>query len=210
MESRSRGERVLALDRQPVWLRAVESIVGAAGFDVQATSSVEEALAALDRERPDVLMLGVDDEPDAERLLERVRERAAETKLVVVAADDDLRAVERALEIGADAYVVKRAQPHDLVFVVRQVLSPEVYEVRPAGGDESQRVPDAEPAGLTPREQDILRLVALGRSNAEVGRLLSISERTVKGHLWRLYRKLGVSTRTAAAQWARSQLPDGE
>jgi DNA-binding NarL/FixJ family response regulator len=57
------------------------------------------------------------------------------------------------------------------------------------------------PCGLTRRESEALDLIGKGRSNAEIAKELGITEQTVKGHLWRLYRKLGVSNRTAAARW---------
>jgi HD-GYP domain-containing protein (c-di-GMP phosphodiesterase class II) len=70
------------------------------------------------------------------------------------------------------------------------------------------RVPrrKAWPAGLTTREVEVLRLVAQGLANKQIGRALGISERTVKAHLGRVFRQLGVSDRTSAAMWARDHL----
>lgn len=203
------------LDRQPVWLRAIESILAEAGYDVIPTGSSEEALTTLRRQKVAVLLLGIDGLEDWERVLEAARRKGPRApKLIVMAAHEDPRTVERALELGADAYVAKRAQPEDVPFVVRQVLSPEVYEVRPAFGSTAKNQDSGEPQpgnGLTPREHEILGLVAQGRSNAEIAKELGITEPTVKGHLWRLYRKIGVPNRTAAARWvARSQLLDRE
>jgi DNA-binding NarL/FixJ family response regulator len=62
----------------------------------------------------------------------------------------------------------------------------------------------------TPREREIVRLVAQGRSNAEIAKALAIREATVKGHLWRLYRKIGVSNRTVAARWVDQADPPEE
>jgi DNA-binding NarL/FixJ family response regulator len=203
-------ERVLVLDSQPVWLRAVESILQEAGFGTASTTSWEEVVQLLRRQQFVALMVGIDDRPDWERVLGRVRNLRAAPKVIVVSVAEDAATVNRALEIGADAFIVKRAQPDDVVFAVRQVLAPEVYEVRPTTEEASARSRGSQQfAGLTPREQEILALVAQGRSNAEIAKALSISEPTVKGHLWRLYRKIGVSNRTAAARWvARSQLLD--
>jgi DNA-binding NarL/FixJ family response regulator len=201
------------LDSQPVWLRAVETILRNAGFEAASTTSAEQALAALQRGRFAVLMVGIDGLRDWDRVLESVLSRKAAPKLVVVAANEEPATVERALELGADAYMVKRAQPEDIPFVIRQVLSPEVYEIRPPleGGSKAVAPKRQQPAGLTPREREILQLVAQGRSNGEIAKTLEISEPTVKGHLWRVYRKIGVANRTAAARWvARSQLLDNE
>jgi DNA-binding NarL/FixJ family response regulator len=208
-----RHHRVLVLDSQPVWLRAVETILSDAGFDASSTTSPEQALAALPRETYAVLMIGIDGLRDWARVLESVREGKTDAKLVVVAADENPVTVRRALELGADAYIVKRAQPEDIPFAIRQVLRPEVYEIRPPleGGLKTQGGKRQPAAGLTAREREILQLVAQGRSNGEIARTLEISEPTVKGHLWRVYRKIGVANRTAAARWvARSQLLDNE
>jgi DNA-binding NarL/FixJ family response regulator len=208
-------KRVLVLDTQPVWLRAIESILAEAGFEAISTASTDEALTTLRRQKVAVLLLGIDGLEDWERVVEAARRKGPRApKLIVMAGHEDPRTVERALELGADAYVAKRAQPEDVPFVVRQVLSPEVYEVRPAfrRSAKNPRANEGRPGnGLTPRENEILGLVAQGRSNADIAKALGISEPTVKGHLWRLYRKIGVPNRTAAARWvARSQLLDRE
>lgn len=205
--------RVLILDSQPVWLRAVETILGEAGFDAVSATSEAEALAELRRDTFVVLMVGIDGLHEWERVLETVRRRDTRPKLVVVAADEAPETVDRALELGADAFVAKRALPEDIPFAIRQVLSPEVYEIRPSlqNGPKTKARSRQQPAGLTAREQEVLQLVAQGRSNAEIAKRLQITEPTVKGHLWRVYRKIGVANRTAAARWvARSQPRDNE
>lgn len=199
---------MLVIDSQPVWLRAVEGILREAGFAVVSADSYERALASERRDSPAVLMLGIDGTREWEHVIETVRRRKRAPKLIVVAAGEDGGLVERALALGADAFVGKRALPEDIAFAVRQVLEPEVYEVRPAAGGSSTRPgKKRRPGGLTPREQQILQLLALGRSNAEIARKLAISEPTVKGHLWRLYRKIGVANRTAAARWVTQGQP---
>ena len=61
---------------------------------------------------------------------------------------------------------------------------------------------------MSPRELEVLRLVAQGLANKQIGRRLGISERTVKAHLGRVFRQLGVADRTSAALWAHDHLPD--
>lgn len=198
--------KVLVLDAQPVWLRAVEGILSEAKFSTASTTSPKEALRLLARERFDVMMVGVDFAPDFDekRLFVKARTLRSALKLIVVSAIENQPAIERALKLGADAYVVKRAQPADLVFAVRQVLAPEVYQVRPTLDAKSEAgAPLAAVPRLTAREDEILRHLAQGRPNAEIAKRLAISERTVKGHLSRLYRKIGVPNRTGAARWAQ-------
>ena len=62
---------------------------------------------------------------------------------------------------------------------------------------------------ISPREIEVLRLVAEGMANKQIGRRLGISERTVKAHLGRVFRQIGVADRTSAAMWARDHLPSG-
>lgn len=204
-----RAQHILVLDHEPVWLKALSSTLEAAELKITTTRSATGALKLLRERRFAVAMIGIDsDRFDWQRFLERAKLRAPGCKLIVVSHQDPLATVARALELGADAYVVKRAEPEDLVFAVRQALSPGVYHhtggpVRLPGHRTMPQQP------LTRREHEILRLVAEGCSNAEIASRLSITEPTVKSHLWRLYRKIGVRSRTAAVAWAtaaRSEL----
>jgi DNA-binding NarL/FixJ family response regulator len=200
----SSRQHILVLDHEPVWLRALKSTLEAAGLGVTSTSSPTEARKLLRDRRFAVAMVGIDREGfDWEHFLERAKHRAPMCKLIVVSHQDRAAIVGRALELGADSYVVKRVEPEDLVFAVRQSLSPGVYQVtgRPVR-TRGRRTTLQQP--LTPREREILRLLAEGCSNAQIGARLSIKEPTVKGHLWRLYRKIGVGSRTAAVSWAAS------
>lgn len=194
------NNHILVLDHEPVWLKALKSTLEAAGLAVTTAGSATEALKLLRDRRFAVAMVGIDrDGFDWERFLERARARASACKLIVVSHQDSPATVGRALELGADSYVVKRVEPEDLVFAVRQSLSPAVYQVTSQPARRRQRAPHQ---ALTSREQEILGLLAEGCSNAEIAERLSIKEPTVKGHLWRLYRKIGVGSRTAAVSWA--------
>jgi DNA-binding NarL/FixJ family response regulator len=195
------GQHILVLDHEPVWLKALKSTLEAAGLKITTTSSASGALKLL-RERGFAVAM-VSDRFDWQRFLEQAKVRAPSCKLIVVSHQDPLATVGRALDLGADAYVVKRAEPEDLVFAVRQALSPAVYQVtgRPVRLPGRRTTPQQP---LTRREQEILRLLAEGCSNAEIAARLRIKEPTVKGHLWRLYRKIGVRSRTAAVAWAAS------
>jgi DNA-binding NarL/FixJ family response regulator len=198
------SQHILVLDHEPVWLKALKSTLEGAGLEITTTSSATSALKLLRDRRFAVAMVGIDsDRFDWQRFLERAKLRAPACKLIVVSHQDPLATVSRALELGADAYVVKRAEPEDLVFAVRQALSPAVYQVtgRPVRLPGRRTTPQQP---LTRREQQILQLLGEGCSNAQIASRLSIKEPTVKGHLWQLYRKIGVRSRTAAVAWASS------
>lgn len=195
------SQHILVLDHEPVWLKALKSTLEAAGLKTTSTSSASGALKLLGERHFAVAMIGIDSNRfDWQRFLERAKLRAPHCKLIIVSHQDPLATVSRALELGADAYVVKRAEPEDLVFAVRQALSPAVYQVtghpvRLPGRRTTSQQP------LTQRQHDILRLLSEGCSNAEIARRLSITEPTVKSHLSGLYRKIGVRSRAAAVAW---------
>jgi len=206
MEKPSEASTILVLDAQSVWLRAVERIAEEAGFRATSTSSVTEALKLLQRGGFELVVVGKDaggENLNSWRLLQRAKKLVPTAKFILVGDDEDLAVVQRAFEAGADAYVTKRVEPEDFVFAIRQVLAPALYLVWPfVGSPRSTERRSDRPFGLTRRESEVLDLIAQGRSNAQIATELGIREQTVKGHLWRLYRKLGVSNRTAAARWA--------
>ena len=115
--------------------------------------------------------------------------------------------VNDALAAGAIGYLLKDCEPPELLGAVRAAaaghvpLDPRVAGVLlPSAG--AARPEDA----LSPRELQVLRLVAEGRANKQIARELGISERTVKAHLGRVFRQIGVADRTSAALWARDHL----
>jgi DNA-binding NarL/FixJ family response regulator len=100
--------------------------------------------------------------------------------------------------------VVKTAHPDDLASAVRQVFDHSIY----MGGARRRRTGTSSqvferPPGLTRRELEILRLAAEGLSNAELAKMLWVTEQTVKFHLSNIYRKLDVANRTEASRWAQ-------
>jgi DNA-binding NarL/FixJ family response regulator len=117
---------------------------------------------------------------------------------------EDAHSIDSAFAAGAAAYVTKAAHPDDLAAVVRQVFGPSVYfaDNRTAPQTPPSRA-DSSDLGLTRREAEILSLVAEGHSNAQVAKMLWVTEQTVKFHLSNTYRKLNVSNRTEASRWAQ-------
>lgn len=194
---------LLVLDVHSVWLRAVERIGQEAGFATETTTSAAEAFKLLRGGGFDVVMCGVDAGGESlpwTELLSRSKKLAPTAKYILVADEDDQDVLQRAVGAGADAYITRRVEPEDLAFAIRQVLAPALYLIWPFSGSGRSAKGAGRPFGLTRRESEALELLAQGRSNAEIAKTLGITEQTVKGHLWRLYRKLGVSNRTAAAR----------
>ena len=196
----------VVLDPHPIWLDALEVVLARAGARVVAkTTSGGEALAAIERHRPRLLTLELDalpGEPDGIEVVRRGIAIEPKLRAVVLSAHHDPTHIDAALAAGAAAYVVKTAHPDDVASAVRQAFEHSVYF---AGGATAAPAPARtdRPGGLTRRELEILQLVAEGHSNAQLARMLWVTEQTVKFHLSNVYRKLDVANRTEASRWAQ-------
>jgi NarL family two-component system response regulator LiaR len=207
--TKSYGRTSVVLDQHPLWLRALEDVVGELGIELVGTAGTpEEALALVLERKPDLLIASLDTRPgtmDGVACLTEVRACAPETKTIALSASDDRQRIEAAFAAGAVAYVVKTADRQDLAAAIRQAFSQSIH-TPPARSRTASTRPE-EPNGvqkLTPRELEILRLVAEGASNLSVARAFWVTEQTVKFHLSNIYRKLGVANRTEASRWAHA------
>lgn len=207
MSAQQQERTAILLDHQALWLEAIELVLAKANVvTVAKTTSSSTALALVEAERPDLFITGLrmtEGEVDGLACVRAAREKAPETKVIVVSAVEDPRTIEAALASGASAYVTKSAHPDDFASAVRQSFSHSIYL---ANGNGSTNLDGAEAGGgpgLTRREREILQLLADGHSNAELARMLWVTEQTVKFHLSNIYRKLGVSNRTEASRWAQ-------
>jgi DNA-binding NarL/FixJ family response regulator len=125
------------------------------------------------------------------------------TRVVVLTTYESDADILRAVEGGAAGYLLKDASRADLLMAIRSAARGETVLAPSVATRLVDRMRNPRPAdSLTPRELEVLRLVAAGRSNAEIGQALYISEATVKTHLLRSFAKLGVSDRTAAVTTA--------
>ncbi len=192
-----------------MWLDAVEQVLRRIGIQVVGkTTSSSGALAMVEEYRPDLLITELESangELSGLALIERARAAVPTLRPIVLSMHQDVQMIDAALVAGASAFVVKTAHPDDLASAVRQAFSHSVYlagrrAVLPAPAAEKP-VDDA--PGLTRRELEILRLVADGHSNAQLARMLWVTEQTVKFHLSNIYRKLDVANRTEASRWAQ-------
>jgi DNA-binding NarL/FixJ family response regulator len=195
-------------DAHPMWLDAVELVLRRTGVEVVAkTTSPLEAVALAERHRPDLLITALEQasgELSGLVLIERSRAAVPAMRLIVLSIHADRETIDAAFAAGASAYVVKTASPEDLASAVRQTFSHSVYlPGRPPAASPPVRPSVAHEPALTRRELEILRLVAEGHSNAQLARMLWVTEQTVKFHLSNIYRKLEVANRTEASRWAQ-------
>ncbi|MEZ5098370.1 MAG: response regulator transcription factor [Thermoleophilia bacterium] len=202
------GRAAVLVDQHPLWLDAVTEIIGGLGFTVRGKlSSAEVALELIEDLDPDLVIVG--DLPargtTAPALIRELWERMPEVRVIVLSADDGEDAISAALAAGASAYVLKRVEPDELAAAIRHVFSPSIFlpsastiRLDQRGGRDDQFG-----AALTRREIEILQLVSEGYSNAQLAKMLWVTEQTVKFHLSNIYRKLEVSNRTEASRWAQ-------
>jgi two-component system, NarL family, vancomycin resistance associated response regulator VraR len=196
------------LDQHPLWLEAVEHVLSKIGIEVKGkATSPDHALALIEEHRPNLMVTGIDmgaAEMDGLECLALARERVPGLKVIVLSAYVEPRYVDEALAAGAEAYVVKTAHADDLASAIRQAFDHSIYLAR-GHSAKREHTPEAieESWGLTRRELEILMLVAEGHSNAQLARMLWVTEQTVKFHLSNIYRKLAVANRTEASRWAQ-------
>jgi DNA-binding NarL/FixJ family response regulator len=169
---------------------------------VGAADGGEEAVALCASERPNVLLLDLAmPVVDGIEVTRRVVEVAPDTKVVLFTSFSDREGIEAALDAGAMGYLLKDAEPAEIRSAIQAAargeapLAPKAAAALLAGRNAREH-----PVELTPR--DVLRLIVSGGSNKQVARKLGISEKTVKGHLTKLFQRIGVADRTQAALWA--------
>ena len=191
MTDSARQIRVAIVDDHPVVREGTAALLGVQpGLVVMGTAaSLEGAAPLLDPARVDVLLLDI--RLGAESGLALLGGTAPRPAIVVLTAYDYPQYAAAARRLGASGFVVKTAPVAELVAAIRCAA---------AGGEAFGCGPDASAgARLTPRELDVVRLVADGRSNDEIGATLGITTKTVEGHLRRLFERLAVQSRTELA-----------
>ena len=198
----------LLVDEHPLWLDTIQQVVERMHIRVlgKATRS-STALKLIADRAPDMLITGIrmpEGEMDGIALVREAVQRAPGMKAIVLSMYEDRAQVEAAFAAGAAAYVFKSTSPDDLRSAIRQAFEPSVFRATDftIGAPEPAENGSVD-AGLTRREMEILQLVAEGHSNAQLAKMLWVTEQTVKFHLSNIYRKLGVVNRTEASRWAQ-------
>ena len=219
--TRPMAQTVVLVDQHPLWTSAVEPIVTALGISVVGTTtSASYGLELVTQHHADVLITGMTMPPGEMTALELTAKaiaRVPSLKVIILSSQTDQSGVDAAFRAGAVAYVIKTAQAHDLRSVIQQTFSQSIFLPSILTNPASRPPPEVQPhldhpphtgtrtfggIDLTPREAEILRLVAEGMSNSELARRLWVGEQTIKFHLSNVYRKLKVTNRTEASRWA--------
>ena len=175
------------------------------GFDVVAEAGdVPETIRRLKAYKPDILLLDLHmpGGPSLEAMPEMF-EASPQTRIVVLTMQNSTSYVREALRAGALAYVTKEAADEELVQAVRLAADDQPY-LHPRLGTQLATEPADEgpPDDLTEREVDVLKLIALGHTNAEIAEQLFLSVRTVESHRAHIQQKLHLSTRAELVRYA--------
>lgn len=192
--------RVLVVDDHPIVLDGVTLVLESTSWLKVAgyARSGRDAITAAERLRPDVVLLDLR-LPDmlAPEVIRSMRARAPAAKVVVFTAYPDHAAIEAVLAAGAHSIAVKDAERADLVGIIDRVVHGErvVCVDRDEGSLLSRRLKES---GLTRREYEILRRVAMGETNPEIAAALGLTRNTVKTYLQRALEKLGARNRIEA------------
>ena len=207
--------RVLIADDQRVVRDGLTMLVGLiAGIEVVGTvGDGIEAVAAAAREHPDIVLMDLR-MPGMEgaEATRQIRAALPETQVLVLTTYADDESVFPALEAGARGYLTKDASAEEIELAIRALaagrthLDPTIQQRLVAAVLDVDQAPHAQvqalPDDLTPREAEVLKLIAAGLSNAEIASTLVVSNATVKTHVNRIFSKTGARDRAQAVRYA--------
>jgi RNA polymerase sigma factor (sigma-70 family) len=205
------GITVLIVDDHPIFRDGLRQCLEArAGLRVSAAVGDGEELwhAIRTLGQPQIVLMDVQMPGESGiELTQALRERYPDIRVVMLTAFSDSERVFAAPKAGAVGYLLKNVSPDDIRATVERAAAGEPMLSGEIAGRvlrefERERAEERyreQLAGLTPREEDILKLLATGESNREIGKRLFISEQTVKNHVASIFRKLQVNDRTKAA-----------
>jgi DNA-binding NarL/FixJ family response regulator len=195
---------VLLIDDHPIIHETLGAVVRSLVPDAQIHSEIDLGGAITKaRQLKDLglvlLDLGLPGFSGVEALV-RFRKAFPRARIIIISATEDSDSVRSALDAGAVGYMPKTSTAKVMSDAIRLVLDGGFYVPPQAMGTvlPTKKPPSLADLGITERQADVLRLVAKGLPNIEIGRKLNISENTVKQHAHAAYRALGVSSRTEA------------
>jgi DNA-binding NarL/FixJ family response regulator len=201
--------KLLIADDHQVVRSGLKSLV--AGTDIEVVAEAangEEAVRLTEKIKPDLVLLDIR-MPDVDGLtaLGRIKMNNPTMSVIMLSTYDNPTYIARAVALGASGYLLKGSTRDELLAAIRKVAGGEDAWTR----DELRRVTGAlatprmaadVEVPLTQRESEVLRQLAFGLTNKEIGQALGISYETVKEHVQHILRKIGVTDRTQAAVWA--------
>jgi DNA-binding NarL/FixJ family response regulator len=202
-----RSMRILIADDHGI-VRSGLKLLLARQADMEVVAEAEDGVDALEKvlaERPDVAILDVAmPRMTGLQATHEIKSQAPDTQVLILSMHDDERYLFEALRAGASGYVLKRAADQDLVDAVRAANRGEPF-LTPAAQEALIRdfiTRGEEPSELTPREQEIVKLIAEAHTNREIAEILHLSEKTVESHRANVLQKLGMRDRVELVRYA--------
>jgi DNA-binding NarL/FixJ family response regulator len=201
--------KLMICDDHEVIRTGLASLLAGTEFEIVAeAANGKDALKLAVKDKPDIILLDIR-MPDGDGLatLEKLRQKVPESKVIMLSTYDNPTYIARAVALGASDYVLKGSTRDDIIATLKACAAGE----SPSRTGELKKIAttmkvkaaiDDDDVPLTQRETQVLRHVALGLSNKEIGKSLEISVETVKEHVQNILRKIAVSDRTQAAVWA--------
>jgi DNA-binding NarL/FixJ family response regulator len=199
--------RVVLVDDHAMVRRGLEQLLaGADGIEVVGTAGDgREAIAVVTQTSPDVVLMDLQmPDIDGVSATSRIVASGSTSQVVVLTSFSDSERIVAALDAGAVGYLLKDAEPEDVLEGIRAAARGE-SPLHPRAARQlltARSTVRGAPVELTPRETEVLSLVRQGLANKQIARRLGISERTVKAHLTSTFQRIGVADRTQAALWA--------
>jgi DNA-binding NarL/FixJ family response regulator len=201
--------KVLVADDHAMVRSGMTALLKGSGITVidEATNG-DEAYDKTIKQKPDVVLMDIRmPKKDGFEALEKIKRKLPNQRVIMLSAFDTQTYVARAVSGGADEYLLKDMPRDEIIATIQRVardeeLSESSILRRVKRVMTRRKETEDEGVPLTPRELQVLRHVALGLSNREIGNALEISIETVKEHVQNILRKLDVNDRTQAAVWA--------
>lgn len=205
MNGRAEKIGIVLADDHPVVRSALKALLeGQEDLEVLGEAGdIASARAAVAELEPQVLVLDVN-LPDglAVDAVPDLRTEAPGTALVLLTMERDLTLARRAIEAGASGYLFKDSAHLELIEAVRAAAAGERHLAPAVAAGLNNRDGAEESPALSPRETEVLKLMALGHTNREIGEQLSLSVRTVETHRAHIQQKLGLSSRPELTRYA--------
>ena len=205
---------ILLIDDHPMLRTGVKQLVSMAPdiTVVGEASNGEQGIELAESLDPDLILLDLN-MPGMNGLetLDKLREKSLSGRIVVFSVSNHEEDVVTALKRGADGYLLKDMEPEDLLKALQQaaagemVLSEALTPVLAASLRANRATSDRDVSQLTPRERDILKLIAQGLPNKMIARRLDITESTVKVHVKHMLKKMKLKSRVEAAVWVHQE-----
>lgn len=215
MHEQDNSGRLITIDDHPLFRKGLADLIAMEpGLSLIAeAANGEQGTNLVAQHEPDLVLLDLNMKGmDGIETLKRIKQDNPDVRVIMLTVSDHEEDVIAALRAGADGYLLKDMEPEDTLAALRQaaagklVISPRLTELLAyALRNEGHHPSDAEQAGLTEREHQILGLIAQGLSNKMIARKLDITEGTVKVHVKHLLKKLNLRSRVEAAVWAVNQ-----